>query len=190
MQIKCVNKKTSFKNLTTNKDYEAIEDGEVYVVTNDAGFRARYAKTYFRAIPAAPVTRNLLDVLEVSLDDETLTITLNRTTRTVNISSGRTDSSCGVIDTTGIANIKATVTEMYNAKVPTIIGTKAEMFRAVMEEVMNTLRNDDEGMCYLISDQIKASEEDMDAILTEMADITTSGHNPNSDHEIRLWVIK
>jgi hypothetical protein len=190
MQVKNINKPTKFKNLTLNKDYEAVEDGEVFIVTNDAGFRARYAKSYFRVNPETIATRNLLDLLTVTYSDGELTISLNRTSRTVELFIEDTAISCGIKQIEGIAALKSRVNEMYAAKVATIIGTKAEMFKFIIDELIASLREESDMMCWLLSDEIRTSDVELDAVLDELADVTSSGINPNSQHNIKLWVIK
>jgi len=192
MNVTCINKPNKFKNLTLNHQYpDVIEDGEVFVVTNDAGFRARYAKNYFRVNPETPVTRNLLDLLTVTFDeDDRLTIVLNRTTRTIRLNINQSEISCGIDEIEGISEVKRAVHEMYAAKVADIVGTKAEMFKKVLDTIFEELRDNDLVMCWLLSDQIKTTDTELDAVLTEMSDIHTTGLNPNSDHEIILWVIK
>lgn len=190
MRIKNVNKPIKFKNLTLNKDYDAVEDGEVFVVTNDAGFRARYAKNYFRVLPEVPATRNLLDLLTVTYEDDQLTIVLNRTTRTIPLDISSSTISCGIDQIDGISDLKRTVNDIYAAKMADIIGTKAEMFEAILAEIFATLHEASDRMCWLISDEIRVTDEQLDAVLTEMSDIHTDGINPNNDHNIRLWVIK
>ena len=192
MNVTCINKPNKFKNLTLNHQYpDVIEDGEVFVVTNDAGFRARYAKNYFRINPETPATRNLLNLLTVTLDeDNRLTIVLNRTTRTVSLGISESEISCGIDEIEGISEVKRIIHEMYAAKVADIVGTKAEMFKEVLDTIFEELREGDPRMCWLLSDQIRATDTELDTILTEMSDIHTTGINPNSHHEIILWVIK
>jgi hypothetical protein len=191
MNLICTRKKDAFKNLTVNKAYsEATEDGEVYVVTNDAGFKARYAKQYFRVTPEEPRTRNLLDLLRVEINDYTISITLNRTTRNVDLDIDSSTISCGIDQIEGISTLKRAVNEIYAAKVADIIGSKAEMFRVILNTIFTELRENDNRMCWLLSDQIRVADTELDSVLTEMSDIHTTGHNPNSNNEITLWVIK
>lgn len=192
MQLTCVNKPTKFKNLTLNKDYQAVEDGETYAVTNDIGFTARYAKKYFRVVPEVPATRNLIDLLRVSYDEEngSVTVILNRTTRTVGLDNSQSVVSCGINEIDGISNLKRIVNEMYAAKANDIIGTKTEMFSAVMGTLMEGLRNEEGKMCWLFSDQVRESDTELDEYLTSISDATTTGVNPNTHNQIILWVIQ
>ena len=194
MNLTCVDKPTKFRNLTLNHQYEAVEDGEVYVVTNDAGFRSRYAKKYFRVVPEAPVNRDLLDLLTVTANDEdsimSVDITLNRTNRQVSLEINSTGISCGIDEIEGISELKSTVNDMYAHKMADIIGTKEDMFRAIMTEVLRELHEGGNKMCWLLSDSIKTVDTELDAVLTELAEISTTGRNPNSGHDIILWVIK
>jgi hypothetical protein len=183
MNLTCVDKPTKFRNLTLNHQYEAVEDGEVYVVTNDAGFRSRYAKKYFRVIPEAPVNRNFDDGIGID-------ITLNRTNRHVTLGISPTEISCGINEIEGISELKSIVNDMYAHKMVDIIGTKENMFRAIMTEVLRKLHEGGNKMCWLLSDAVRNSDVELDAVLTELADISTTGRNPNSDHDIILWVIK
>jgi hypothetical protein len=192
MKINCLTKKDAFKNLTINKEYDAVEDGEVFVVTNDSGFRSRYAKKYFRIIPEAAAPRNLLDLLTVAFDDDEqeVTITLNRTTRTVRLDINTSGISCGIDEIEGISALKRVVNELYAAKMADIIGSKSDMFKAILDTIFEVLRENDARMCYLLSDEIRVAEEQLDAVLTEMSEVSTTGTNPNNDHQIILWVIK
>jgi hypothetical protein len=194
MNLTCVDKPTKFRNLTLNHQYEAVEDGEVYVVTNDAGFRSRYAKKYFRVVPEAPVNRNLLDLLTVAAenfdDGIGIDITLNRTNRHVTLGISPTEISCGIDEIEGISELKSTINDMYAHKMADIIGTKEDMFRAIMTEILRELHEEENKMCWLLSDAIKTTDTELDAVLTELAEISTTGRNPNSGHDIILWVIK
>jgi MoaA/NifB/PqqE/SkfB family radical SAM enzyme len=189
MEVNCLEKPAKFKNLTRNKNYEAIEDGEAYVVTNDIGFRARYAKKYFRVVPEAPVTRRLLDLLTVTIEDEDVRIVLNRTTREVSLSVDATEISCGIDQISGISNLKSTVNSMYAAKAADIEGTKTEMFATIMNVILEELRRDNK-MCWLVSDQVRDSDIELDAYLTSIAVSAITGNNPNSGNDITLWVIQ
>ena len=187
MKLKCISTKPVFKNLTVDKDYDATEENDVYIVTNDAGLRSRYAKGYFREVP---VTRNLLDELSVTVLEGRISITLNRTERSIGYNFAQTLNSCGIYEFEGIATLKRVVNEMYANKVPSITGSKSEMFKFIMDELMASLREENDFMCITISDQIRTTDDVLNAVLTEMAESCVTGTNPNSNNEIALWIIK
>ena len=190
MNVECVSKKDSFKNLTVNKQYEATEDGDVYVLPNDAGYSARYAKKYFRAVPAVPVRRNLTDMLNVSVDDDIVTIRLNRTVRTVNLNIDQAINSCGIFNIDGIQFLKRTVREMYAAKARDIIGEESEMFEEIIKGILDYLCDSRPAMCYTFSDAVRDEDASLDQVLDSLSDSVVEGDNPNSDHDIVLWIIK
>jgi hypothetical protein len=192
MKLVCERKKELFKNLTINKEYEAVEDGEVYIVTNDAGLRSRYAKGYFRVLPAAPITRNLLDLLKVTYNYEEgiLDITLNRTNRVVDFDNQNSAISCGINELSGIASLKRVVNELYAAKMVDIIGSKTDMFKAILEVLFEELREGNDKMCWLLSDENRTADAELDTVLDEMSIYSHSGINPNNQHNITLWVIQ
>jgi hypothetical protein len=192
MQLTCTRKKNVFKNLTVNKTYEAVEEGENFLVTNDAGLKAKYAKAYFRINPQTPVTRPIASVtaVEVTDDEETINITVNRTMRSVGMDIDGVNMSCGIDSVSGIAALKSTVRDLIRNKVDTIIGTEAELFLIVMNAYLEELRNNSPRMCYLFSDAIRPVDAAMDEVLDEIAETKSIGHNPNSGNEIALWVIK
>jgi hypothetical protein len=196
MKLRCVSKKTAFNNLTVNTEYEGIEEGDVYIVQNNAGLRARYAKQYFRVVPEAapaPVIRTLAEACTVVINDNSdLVITLNRTTRTINLDDALNHlDCCGIKEFCEISRLKAVVSELINNKVATITGTKAELFRMVMDVLLTWLRENDPAMVYIFTDvNDRPGEAEMNDVLTELAGgVVTEGTNPNSNHQLSLWLI-
>lgn len=195
MNVKCVNKK-EFKNLTLNKDYDATEDGEVYVVTNDAGLPARYAKKYFTTVVVQPRSTPIAEALRVDIepfdDDETeitveLTIGRHRAV-TVTLEVMNTNVSCGVEELSGISRLKTECTNLYDRLDHTLYtGTKEDLFRAVITPMMETLIEAVKG-CYIMSDAIRDREDGYNAILNELSNTRWTGLNGNSGNDIILWI--
>ena len=208
--IRCITKPDKFKNLTLNKEYEAIEDGDAYVLTNDAGFKARYAKTYFRTVrgaravaaevvaapaPPRPAPIPLLSVLEVNTtwnaarNRLTVSIILNRTTRAVELVCNGATNSCGITEVSNISLLKAEIRAMFAARVPHMTGTIEEFFSSVMHNVMDTLRTSIAGAFFTFSDQLRDEDSIMDALLDELANSWSQNLNPNSGNQIKIWVL-
>ena len=193
MKVICTNKKEAFKNLTLNKEYEnVIEDGDAFVVSNDSGFRSKYAKKYFRVVPEAPPVRNLLDMLQLSFARATneLTIVLNRTTRSIGLDISASSISCGISEVDGISTIKTIVNEMYDNKVDTIVGERVDFFRAVIEYLLTQIREQHNVAFILMSDNNAISHSDeFDTVMNSLAINSFARVNPKSNNDITLWVI-
>lgn len=191
MRVTCINKKQAFQNLTVGTEYEAIEDGDLYIVTNNIGARSRYAKHYFRPVPAAPVIRPLAEMVTVSVNEAFLmTITLNRTTRNVQFQVGRIVASCGVASINNIGSLDTQVKDLIRNKVDTISGTEAELFAICMDALMARLRATSPAMLYLFSDVTEENRDTMIEVLDNMSTYSYTGTNPNTNHEITLWAIE
>jgi hypothetical protein len=134
----CTRKKDSFKNLTVGKEYDGTEDGESIIVVNDAGYRARYAKDYFRsteqttteaprrgrpprvqevvAAPAPPPPPPPFDIerestVEVALDGPRMNISLRAldVTNTTRLDYYGANISCGVRQISGMNAIGSNI---------------------------------------------------------------------------------
>lgn len=208
MNVRCTRKKDSFKNLTVNANYEAIEEGDSFIITNDAGYRAKYAKEYFRVNseeaaraarverPARPVVRTILEVAQITVTRDGGIVDANivipgvgrRSSITLSISG--TTISCGVYQLQGISGLKGEISRIIASLPNTVTGTKGELMTMVMERMMAYIREQWHSMCYLISDTISEEESDMNDILTAMCDTAIRGNNPNSGNDIIVWVMK
>lgn len=176
MNLECINK-GKFANLTQGTIYEGIEDGDLYVVVNNLGARARYAKKYFRVAPAnaqpartrpvtetvpatpapapAPVIRNLIDVvnIEVNVEDQiAIRLTAGQGVRAVNLqlSIDQSQISCGIQEISGISGIRRQVEDFVTRlqnNDRTMTGNTADLINRIMNEVFDAIRNDEENEC-------------------------------------------
>jgi hypothetical protein len=191
--IRCSTKPEKFKNLTLDKEYDATDDGEMYVLTNDAGLQSKYAKKYFTTVVrSVPISEALNVTTTISSEDEVswqLQIGRHRAVNLI-ISINNTSISCGVEELYGISVIKAECTNLYNRLDHNLYtGTKEDIFEKVMATIMSDLRDSIKG-CYIMSDAIRVSEEGYNTILNNMSVTRWQGINQNSDNEIILWVFE
>lgn len=201
MRLRCSSKKDSFNNLTVNTEYEAIEEGDIYIVTNDAGLRSRYAKRYFAVVPQAPPVRTIDDAVTVTVRRTNESIDINvsidaRDLFTYSLNTARTLNSCGVRDVQGIRGIKENIISImadgrrWNGSL--VNGTPADFFKKVMDAVIALLKTDNnfQAAFYTFSDVV---EEDhgtsFDTVLTELSALHIIGDNPNSGNTINFWLV-
>jgi hypothetical protein len=177
MNLRCVTKSNKFKNLTVDKVYDGNEEDDNYVVTNDSGLPSRYAKKYFA----------LSDVVNVRSVDTNgrFCITINGREYEFEIILSSSAISCGINQLSNISNLKTVVRRVTNTSKST-----ADIFRTVIEFVLGYYREHNPAMCYLISDQLREEDVVMDRVLDELASVSEEAENPNSNHQICLWVIK
>lgn len=189
--IKCTTKKEKFKNLTVGKDYDGTSSGDEYVLINDAGIRAKYAKKYFREVP-----------VEIALEDAVTTdisVTQNRITVTVGLGGNNSNlvlsfnqatNSCGITEINGINSFKESILEMWNNRNRNIVGNLEDFFRAVINDLFVFLNTNIPAMCYTMTDAISERHESLNNILSEneICELSLEGHNPNSNNEIIFWV--
>ena len=207
MNLTCTTK-GKFANLTANKNYEGIEDGELYVVVNDIGARARYAKKYFREVrenvaaavpappPPPPAPVNILDMVTrnivVTGQDASIRLTAGRGVAgleqrlTINGSS----ISCGIHQLSGINGYAAAIARWFTGLNRTnVTGNVQDLVNAIMSELFAQLKasNAISAAFMLLSDR----EDESDLVqnwLSENCEYSTTELNPNSNHNITLWV--
>jgi len=200
MRLRCSTKKDSFNNLTVGTEYEAIEEGDIYIVTNNAGLRSRYAKRYFAVVPQAPVARSINDAVGVTVerDGDDISIFVGIDTRELfhtNLSTQRTLSSCGVRDINGLQNIKGSIHDVmsdgrrWNRAL--ITGTEADLFKKVIDAVIALLRSDNtfRAAFYTFSDVVNEERAEFDTVLTALSAYHIIGDNPNSGNTINFWLL-
>jgi hypothetical protein len=194
--IRCINKPEKFKNLTLNKEYDATEDGDNYLLLNDAGLTAKYAKKYFVVAPLAPRVQTITEATNVSVgfndDDEDIieaVVTIGRHRPvTVSLDIDSTSVSCGVEELSNISVIKRECTALYQRLDHTLhTGTKEDLFAAIITPMINRLLDNIKG-CYIMSDAIRDGEEGYNTILDNLSATHWSGLNNNSGNNIILWV--
>lgn len=201
MNVKCINKPDKFKNLTREKDYEAVADGDAYVLVNDAGFRARYAKSYFREVaaaptipppPPAPVVVPLTAVtfrnfLEGGVFDFTVNTGGRRREETIRFSLSRSSISCGIYELSGIREIGNVLASLYE-RIPNPDFTYSNFVNRCMDELITTIFSIQPMATLLMSDFIDSDNDHVHEYLNENASYSAHQNNPNSGNDIILWV--
>lgn len=193
-KISCINKKALFRNLTINKEYDGIKEGDNYVVTNDAGLRATYAARYFRE---EPVNIQLNEVIAVTFsranDNLDVIIVINNSDELrerVSLNIQRAFISCGVMEISNISSLNDTIENLYAALPDNYIGmTEEEFFRYIWAEIFRYIVAQYPSLLYLISDVVSEDNEILRTVLDETAEYSIEGTNPNSHNEICMWVL-
>jgi hypothetical protein len=203
MRLVCNTKKEAFKNLTIGTEYEAIEEGDIYIVTNDAGLRSRYTKNYFRVIPPTPVTRPLSDAIriDISRDSDTITILANIDARElfyIDLIVDSTTNSCGIQEIQGLSGLKYAITKLMNdgrrINHTLVIGTKEDLFDIIISQLIIYLNAHYPAAFYMFTD-VKQKVDDLevvnfDDIMEAHSTIFNYALNPNSDNTIGIWIVK
>lgn len=192
--IRCTSKKESFRNLTVNKEYEATEDGDRYIITNDAGLETKYAKKYFTTVVVAPRPVSIIDALNVVVSyandniDVSMTIANHRVVRT-NLNLFQTTNSCGIKELQGISPLKNACRELFHRINHDLYpGTLIDMWRKVYQELMvEALSNC--GACVMLTDAIWEHDAAMNDVISDNADAEWTGPNDNSGNTIIVWIV-
>lgn len=193
-KISCINKKASFRNLTINKEYDGIKEGDNYVVTNDAGLRATYAARYFRE---EPVNIQLSQVIAVTIsranDNLDVIIVINNSgelRERVSLNIQRAHISCGIMEISNISSLNNTLENLYDDLPDDYVGmTEEEFFRYIWAEIFAYIVAQYPSLLYLISDVVSEDNEVLRAVLDDAAGYSIEGTNPNSHNEICMWVL-
>lgn len=192
--ITCIEKPRKFKNLTLNKEYEGTEDGDNYILLNDAGIQAKYNKKYFRAMP---VSENIADAISVQVninEDEDgeakeyadIIVTLGGNAFETSLGIYSSAISCGIDQLQGIAQMKRECRVFYNLiNHERYVGSFADMFNLIWNAVIENLPV----RTYIMSDRFLEEHEDIDLIITNSADVEWRGRNHNSGNDIIFWII-
>jgi hypothetical protein len=186
MKLKCIDKPTKFRNLTRDKEYEAIIDGDNYVITNDAGLRARYANRYFQVIPEVVTLQDMVADLQFDLEDEE-NIIIRLLDDEMNVSVLQSSNSCGIYNVSGLGNI---IQNIHDLELPDNCNyTKLDIFSHVITELVTFIKTQINLAFITFTDNLRnANELPYKDFLNTMALTFAEGRNANSGNDIRLWI--
>lgn len=214
----CTRKKNSFKNLTVGKEYDGTEDGNSIIVVNDAGFRARYAKEYFRsndnvparrgrpprvqeaarpAPPPPPPPFNLVTETGIVVDIDnnaaalTVRLTAPDTASTLSLSINGTNISCGARQISGINGLGEAIRSFMATAIRNNGRNDGNDVTALCTRIIDAIRQNVSGIAaFLIMSDATDANDPFQAALSAHPHVNWSeSNNPNSGNDIRLWVI-
>ncbi len=214
--VKCINPKTY--NLTRNKEYETVaEENGVYIMFNDRGLRAKYNTSLFEDVVTQLSDQEIFNSYNVNWEEGTITIN-NRDNEVLNLhydndehannylddlDDQRSFASCGIRAVHGINRLYNSIVELVNEFQFDNNELKSNLIRKIFADhvKMYVLKYCiDTGAFTLFSTNITndgtdentsdQAVEDIISILDSYSDCTEQGVNPNSDNEIKIWVIK
>jgi hypothetical protein len=190
----CSKKKPAFKNLTVGKEYEGIEDGEMVVVVNDIGARARYSKEYFTGTveaaprrgrparaaaveappppppPPAPILENILQV-NITRDERTLLVQLSQINGAVNnrfrfgLSLDGSTISCGIYQVSNISNVGNLLNNFLESLPQNTVNRNMNVLtELVMTRVIAYVKATQNAAYWLFSDAV-ADDDDPDCFV-------------------------
>jgi hypothetical protein len=180
-----VDKPTKFKNLTRDKEYEAITDGDNYVVTNNAGLRARYASRYFQVIPEVVTLQDMVADLHFDLEDEYIVIRLLDDEMSIDVV--QSSNSCGIYNVSGLGNV---IHNIHDLELPDNCNcTRLDIFRHVITELVAFIKTQRNLAFITFTDNLRNEvEQPYKDLLNTMALTFAEGRNANSGNDIRLWI--
>lgn len=203
-KVICTKKKDSFKNLTVNKEYEAIDNGESYVIQNDAGFRTAYAKHYF----AIHENRNFENIATVNISNTDANIIrievggFGRGIAGINneLIINRAHNSCGIQEVEGIGALKQLCGALSERLRNVNNASGEQIFTYIIERLMTFIKEHYSGAFITFSTYLSLpnNEEGMLAeynkynCISSREDCILATHhlNTNTNHIIGLWIIR
>lgn len=215
----CSKKKPAFKNLTVGKEYEGIEDGEMVVVVNDIGARARYSKEYFTGTVEAAPRRGRPRAAEAAVVappppppppptlEQYVSIDINRDGARINarvlarprnnfvlgIVELRIDGSnisCGIFQVSGINGSSNLIREISRTIPAEVTGNTPEALASmIMSAMFAYIKIQQPAAYYLLSNNLNDETDVVAEWLNQNAISTCTDGNPNSGNEISLWVM-
>lgn len=202
MNVRCIN--TENYKLTEGKIYPVAEESrDFYKLLNDNNIGVRYHKRLFEvapdvaATPPPPPPRTEADlVASITITGGTVTfVDFDRTTKQVGNNFQRTDSniSCGVYQFSGINNQIQAIDRLFDLEEDDFITIRRALFKKCIEQyVQSPIR-----AFGLLSTNVTGednghqADEDMLRVLDEITEVKTpSVLNPNSDRNIKVWVLQ
>lgn len=183
---KCVNAKNYA--LTVGKEYNVVEQGNYYVLTNDNNKNQRYYKTLFEDVVEEveiPQSTFSFNNTLLKIDDESLDLSDNIHTSYV---------SCGISEFTNLNGLFYFVNKSN-------FNLTDEVRKNILKEALDVIWNFNECPILLLSTNNNDDENEeineyylqQKSIINEvfLGNITEieNQFNPNSDNEITLWVI-
>jgi len=210
MNVRCINVE-NYK-LTEGKIYPiADETRDFYSLLNDNNIGVRYHKRLFEVVPenaqpAAPITppppprrteRDLVGSIQVQTGVVTFR-DFDNTVRTIQNRFTRTDSniSCGVKQISGINIQIQNIDNFFDLDEDDFITIRKALFKKCIEQYVqrNLLNGNAFGLLSTNTsgeDGGHQADEDMLTVLDEMSNgHTTDVRNPNSDRNIKVWVLQ
>ncbi len=189
-KIKCVEDK-GYK-ITTDKEYDIVkQDRDYYFIENDNQKVARYRKSLFEEVRAAPVRteRNMIE--SITWDEETRRVSfINMNLQPIridaNLTHNTTSISCGVHQVSAIDGVCAAIAHAVTVDNDYINLQKALLARILQEDLIN--RHTTTAM-YLMSTAVDNIGEDMISTIESIASVTSEvRRNPNSGNNIKTWI--
>jgi hypothetical protein len=188
MKLKCVNRPTKFKNLTRDKEYDAILEGDNYVVTNDIGLRAKYAARYFAIIPTEVPLLTAVSSLSFARDGNEVMIACNDIEESIVIHNAT--NSCGIYEASGLGGIMNFVDDVYDHLDENVVGTRAQLFTHILISLLGYIRENYPLAFITFTDNLNHPQEEAEYmnIMNTIAVTFAEGVNRNSGNAIRLWI--
>jgi hypothetical protein len=191
MNYKCINKKVEFLNLTVNKNYDGIEEGDRIIITADNGTRQKYASKYFRR--ALQTLEEILDAhLSLRLQGGArLTVAWSgETPRSLDIDITPSRISCGVHELSGISQIETLIDEIITEFGSDAITVDA-VSRTIWQRIIAHLRRNTTNLVFVIcSTDVGVEYDPYWACLEEICEVYHEGINNNSGNTISIWIIR
>lgn len=211
--VRCINPKNYA--LTRNRQYETVgePDGGYIRVINDRGITARYAQDLFRAegrqvaerpapapLPQAHSLETIGDSVTVTAEDNNISITAtisDQVTITVGgLSYSDTNISCGINQLWNLGSFSTLLrTELFSDNVRPLLERAglsqeqvgSEIVKALVQQLPEILG------CAMVLLSNTTDDPNFNTYWTQALEAyaweTEPEVNPNSDNEIKLWVI-